>query len=408
MINSTLEELVQYVKTKSPYYAEKLAKVNLDGLTDRDLLKKLPLTSKDDLAGANDKFLCVEPNQIADYVTTSGTLGKPVSFCLTKNDLDRLAENEAAAMSLAGVTSKDVVQLLVTMDRQFMAGLAYYLGVQKLGAGSVRIGPGVLPAQLDAILKFKTTVLVAVPSFVIKLIEHANNVGINLNETSVKTIICIGEPIRDAGLKLNALGQRISDQWNVDLRSTYASTEKGAAFTECEAKQGGHLNDELLVLEVLDEDGNQVKNGERGEVVVTTLGVEGMPLLRYQTGDICQYIDEKCSCGLETPRLGPVLGRKKHMIKYKGTTLFPMTIFEVLNKQSIELYQLNIHKDSLGQDRIELHLDNALSDEHVNTLTQTFKSEIRVIPEIKLVQKDTLFTQVFPASSRKPVKVVFH
>ena len=144
----------------------------------------------------------------------------------------------------------------------------------------------------------------------------------------MKSIVCIGEPVRNADFTLNELGKRITSQWDVKLYSTYASTEMGAAFTECEYGLGGHLHPELLILEVVNEKGKAVKEGEIGEVVITTLGVEGMPLLRYKTGDLCNVYYSPCKCGRHTTRLGPVVGRQQQMIKFKGTTIFPAAIFD--------------------------------------------------------------------------------
>ena len=126
---------------------------------------KLPLTTKEQLQQYNDDFLCVPKSEIIDYVTTSGTLGDPVTFALTDNDLERLAYNEAIAFDCAGVGKDDVMQFMTTMDRRFMAGLAYFLGARKLGAGIIRVGSGIPELQRDSIQKFKPTYLICVPSF---------------------------------------------------------------------------------------------------------------------------------------------------------------------------------------------------------------------------------------------------
>ena len=181
---------------------------------------------------------------------------------------------------------------MLTLDRQFMAGMAYYSGIRKLGAGVVRVGPGVPSLQWETIERLKPTAIVAVPSFIIKLIQYAEDNDIDINRSSVKKAICIGENIRNERLEPNILNRKITEKWNIQLFSTYASTEMQTAFTECEAGKGGHLNPELLIVELLDDTGRQVAYGEPGEVTITTLGVEGMPLLRYKTGDICIAYNE--------------------------------------------------------------------------------------------------------------------
>ena len=125
------------------------------------------------------------------------------------------------------------------------------------------------------------------PSFILKLIAYADEHKIDINSSSVKKAICIGENIRNADFSLNMLGKKITGSWNIKLFSTYASTEMQTAFTECVLGKGGHLQPDLLIVELLDESNQPVKAGEPGEVTITTLGVEGMPLLRYKTGDIC-------------------------------------------------------------------------------------------------------------------------
>jgi phenylacetate-CoA ligase len=128
-------------------------------------LQLLPLTTKEDLQKFNDDFLCVPANKIIDYATTSGTLGEPVTFWLSDKDLERLAYNEAISFDCAGIKEGDVVQLMTTIDRRFMAGLAYFLGLRKMKVGVIRVGAGIPELQWDSILKYKPTYLITVPSF---------------------------------------------------------------------------------------------------------------------------------------------------------------------------------------------------------------------------------------------------
>ena len=180
-------------------------------------------------------------SKVSDYVTTSGTLGDPIAFYLTKNDLNRLAENEKGSLQLAGGSQDDIYQLITTMDKRFMAGLAYFYGIMSMEAAIIRCGPGSPYSQWDSIQRFSPTTLIAVPSFIPKLLDYASAQKIDFSKTSVKSIVCIGEPIRNNDFSLNDLGKRITSQWDVQLFSTYASTEMSTAFTECEYGQGGHL-----------------------------------------------------------------------------------------------------------------------------------------------------------------------
>lgn len=403
------KQLLNYVAKHSPFYKNVFDEkgINVQDMT-LDDLDKLPFTTKDDLAKFNEAFLCVPKNQIVDYITTSGTLSNPVSFYLTENDTKRLAENECTALTMAGGTKDDIYQLMVTMDKQFMAGLAYYLGIKKMGAGAVRVGPTSPQNHLDTILRFDSTILIAIPSFIVKLIETAKKNNIDLNSTPIKSIVCIGEPIRNEDFSLNVLGERITSQWKVKLFSTYASTEMGAAFTECLAGNGGHLNEEMLLMEVVDENGKAVKDGELGEVVVTTLGVEGMPLIRYKTGDLCHIHYSKCACGVESPRLGPVVGRKQQMIKYKGTTVFPPAVFAVLEFLHISLYKVEVTKNEFGNDIITVVLPEQLNtEEKIKEITSAFKSRIRVAPFFKFMEEGKLMNIIHHQDKRKPEKIVF-
>lgn len=410
LIPSKLSELLQYAAKHSPFYTKMFAELHLDpnSISSIEKFSSLPFTTKDDLAKHNDDFVCVPKNKVEDFVTTSGTLGDPVYFCLTENDTNRLAENEYQSMQLIGATSKDVFQLMVTMDKLFMAGLAYYLGIKKLKAGIVRTGPGSPLNQLEAIVRFESTILIAIPSFIVKLIEVAKDRGIDLKQTKVRAIICVGEAIRNTDLSLNELGNRIAEGWPVKLHSTYASTEMATAFTECKMGQGGHLNPDLLFLEVINEHGDAVKSGEMGEIVVTPLGIQGQALIRYKTGDLCHVYYEACDCGRSTPRLGPVIGRKQHMIKFKGTTLFPASIFDVMATEKVELYQVEVVKDQLGNDELTILLPleyeggNAL-----NYLKSTFKSRLRVTPGFRFLDEETLSKRVYQQDKRKPNWVVF-
>lgn len=405
---SVLEQTVQYASQHSPYYAPRLAFLAGQTLTP-EAFRQIPFTSKEDLSAHNAAFLAVPMHEVAEFVTTSGTSGEPVTIYLTKQDLRRLARNEQESLLTTGAGANDIFQLMTTIDRQFIAGLAYYLGVQEIGAGMIRIGPGVPALQWKSILQNQPTVLIAVPSFIITLIDFAKNNGIDINASSVRKIVCIGEPIREDDLSLNILGRRITEDWNIELYSTYASTEMGAAFTECEAQCGGHLNPSLLHLEVLREDGSDALHGELGEIVITTLGTTGTPLLRYRTGDLARIYTEPCRCGRKTPRIGPILGRKNQMIKFKGTTLFPNAIYEIFDSQpEVSCYKIEVSKDYLGNDALTVLLEKHIEGSGVmNKIVDACQAKLRVVPHFVFLESDYLRGQVFKKHMRKPEKIVF-
>lgn len=403
-----LVEFLAYISQKSPFYKNLFEKNKIDVSKIKTLedLQLLPVTTKEDLQTNNDDFLCVPITRIIDFATTSGTLGDPVTFGLTDSDLDRLAYNEAISFDCAGIKEGDIVQLMTTIDRKFMAGLAYFLGLRKLKVGVIRVGAGIPELQWDSILKYNPSYLITVPSFLLKLIEYAENHNIDYNNSSIKGAICIGEPLRNQDFSMNILSKKITDKWNIKLYSTYASTEMSTAFTECEHENGGHHHPELIIVEVLDEDNNRVKNGEAGELTFTTLGIEAMPLLRFKTGDIVQLHDTPCACGRNTLRVGPVVGRKKQMIKYKGTTLYPPAMNDVLSDfDAIENHIIEIFTNDLGTDEIliKIAVKNP-TDELLHEIKDHFRAKLRVTPKIEFTSKEILNPLVFNPMSRKPIR----
>lgn len=402
-----LMELLAYLKKNSLFYQNlfKAHQINIDNVRILEDLISLPVTTKDDLQLHNGDFYCVPKSNIVDYSTTSGTLGEPVTIALTDKDLDRLAYNEAISFACAGITENDTVQLMTTMDRRFMAGMAYFLGIRKLGASIIRVGAGIPEMQWDSILKYKPTYLVAVPSFLLKLIAYAKKNGIDYRKSGVKGVICIGEAIRDNEFNLNLLGNKIVSNWPLKLYSTYASTEMSTAFTECEYTKGGHHHPELIIVEILDDNNQPVSNGDYGELTITTLGVEAMPLLRFKTGDLVKAFYEPCQCGRNSLRLSPVLGRKKQMVKYKGTTLYPPVLFDLLNNiDGVENYLIEISTNAIGTDQILIKIGSEqASDELLKTVRDHCRAKLRVAPDIQFCDIEEINLLRFPEMSRKPV-----
>ncbi|MEX2336696.1 MAG: AMP-binding protein [Fulvivirga sp.] len=403
---NALKELLHYASRRSAFYQRHFKTNNIDVNTINSLtdLARIPTTDKNDLQRYQRELWCVSAKDIVEYCSTSGTEGKAVTAPLTAGDIKRLTYNEAISLACAGGDPNETYQLTTTVDRQFMAGLAYTLGARALGAGMVRVGPGLPQLQWKTIEEVKPTALIVVPSFLIKLIEFAEKEGIDYQESSIRKAICIGEPVRNNDFSYNAAGRRITEKWNITLYSTYASTEMATAFTECEQGRGGHLHPELVIAEILDEKGAAVNPGEVGELTITTLGVEGMPLIRFKTGDMCALYTEPCSCGRNTPRVGPVVGRKHQLIKYKGTTCYPPALFDLLDNDSrIKLYQVIASSDNFGNDQLTVRyaVSGALDKMQ---LADNFKAQLRVTPELEEVALGQLFSDVHPKTSRKPVK----
>lgn len=404
-----MQEQLAYLQAHSPFYQKLFSAYNIDINKIKTLedLEYIPFTDKKDLQLNNWDFLCVPKEQIVDYITTSGTLGDPVTFACTDNDLERLAYNEAISFTCAGLDQHSVLQLMTTMDKRFMAGLAYFLGLRKMGAGVIRVGNGIPELQWDTIKRIKPDTVMCIPSFILKLIDYAEANGIDYRNSSIKRIIGIGEGLREQNFELNSLGKKIQEKWsNVQLFATYSSTEMSATFSECEYGCGGHHHPELLIVEIIGEDDKPVAEGEVGEVVITTLGVEGMPLLRFRTGDMACIHTEPCKCGRNTFRISPIVGRKNHMIKYKGTTLYPPAMVDVLNNTSyVENYYITLDTSDAGTDEvtITIGLREGSSFDVVKDLKDRFRAKIRVAPQIVVDSAENVRKVNFPAMSRKPV-----
>jgi len=406
-----LTKLLDYLLKNSRFYASmfKKNKIDITAVRSLDDLRHIPPTTKEDLQLHGHDFICVEKSHIVDYITTSGTLGDPVIFALTDDDLNRLAFNEFLGFRCAGCSSQDVFQLMTTIDRRFMAGLAYFLGSRMLKSAMIRVGNGIPELQWDSILRFSPTTLVAVPSFLLNVIDYAEKHGIDHHTSSVRKVICIGDSIRNTDFTYNTLGKKISERWpSIKLYSTYASTEMATSFTECDFGVGGHHHPDLIIVEFLDEHDKPVPAGVPGEVTITTLGVKGMPLLRFKTGDISTAHDEPCQCGRNSIRLGPVIGRKKQMIKFKGTTLYPPALYDILdNIDEIKNYVVEVYTNQIGTDEILIRvgaLDHTEGFE--KTIKDHFRAKLRVAPSISFETVDYISSLQHPAMSRKPVKLI--
>ncbi|MCG3147535.1 MAG: Phenylacetate-coenzyme A ligase [Verrucomicrobiae bacterium] len=375
-----LEKTLQYAAERSPYYRQ-LFGGRVPAFTN------VPTTDKKILSERTADFLCVPSEKLAEIVTTSGTTGAPIIYRLTAADLDRLAENERQSFECAGLSAADTVVLAVTLDRGFIAGLAYWLGLQKLGCRVVRVGP--TPALITALVEqLHPTAIVAVPS-TLRL----------LTGLTVAKAICIGEPVRNRDFSLNAAGQAIATGWNAQVFSTYGVTELASSLCECPAGNGGHLHEDLLHLEILDDAGQRVPDGEVGEVVATPFGVEAMPLLRYRTGDCAAVFREPCACGRTSLRLGPIVGRKNQKLKFRGTTLFPSALQGVLETTAgVDTFVIIARRQDELSDAVEVVVHGSVADP---ALRDALQGRAKCAPQIRHAPREEIEALQMPANARK-------
>jgi len=401
-----LRSHVRYCAGHSPFYRQRMQRA---GISAGDLLRlsdlaRLPFTEKRDLEDSHAQFLAVPPGEIVDICLTSGTTGKSVAMLQSAADLDRLGYNEELSFRGAGFTREDRVLVAAALDRCFMAGLAYFLGLTRIGCTVIRGGSSSVPFLIELIRSCRPSAIVGVPSLLLAVGERLWAEGIDPRGLGVTRLVCIGEPIRGVDLTLLPLGERLVQTWRCQVFGTYASTEMATSFTDCEAGLGGHLHPDLIAVEIVDEKGEAVPAGSLGEVVATPLGSTGMPLLRLKTGDIAALHLEPCPCGRNTPRLGPIVGRKSQMLKYRGTTVYPPAIAAVLQGiPEIRGYYIEAESEFALSDRIRVVVGS--SDPSLATcyVAERIAAAIRVRPEVVIVPPEEILRVTVRADKRKPV-----
>ncbi|TRZ93715.1 phenylacetate--CoA ligase family protein [bacterium] len=404
-----LRKHLVYCKEHSPFYQRlfKRHKINPEK-TSLDNLCDLPFTDKEDIERNNDEFFATSPERIVDIVLSSGTTtGKPTKIVYTESDLKRLAYNEEKSFLGCGFTAKDVVLLTCTLDRCFVAGLAYYLGIRAVGATAIRNGLNSLESHGEVIQRMRPTAIVGVPSFIRKLGIFLDEEKRTAQKKNVSKLVCIGEPLRGEDLRFLKLGKDLEEIWNAKAYSTYSSSEIVTTFCECAAQQGGHLHPDLAVIEIVDDNGALLGAGEKGEIVVTPMSIEGMPLVRFKTGDISFIIDKPCSCGRNTLMLGPILGRKQQMMKVHGTTIYPQAIYSALEEiGGVKEYYITVTSESELSDAIEVHLAVEGSSCAPETIQDKLQARLRVKPRVLISDEGSIREQVYNPKSRKPIHFI--
>ena len=405
--NQLLRKHVQYCYEHSPYYHRLFGK---NGLTPENIKAKedlhlLPLTLKEHLEEYAEDFLCVPERDIVDICQTSGTTGKPLIMFQTASDLERVGYNEVISFLAAGVTENDRVMIACALGRCFMAGLAYFEGVRRIGATAVRTGTGNPALLIQPTLLYRPSVIVCIPSQALLLAEAIQQSGQNPAELGIRLLICIGEPIRKFDLEYSTLGAKLRKIWNCDIVGTYASTEMATSFTECNVGRGGHFHPELITVEIIDENGKPVPPGQPGEIIATPLQVTGMPLLRYCTGDIGSYYTEPCPCGKNTCRLGPIIGRKQQKMKIRGTMVYPGAIFSVLQDiLEVKNYYLEVY----GEYELSESIRVVVGTEDVNSISadlikEKIRAYIRVKPEVVVDTAENVAARTIQEGKRKEI-----
>lgn len=401
-----LAEHLAYLASRSRFYQDLFQRSGVDPamVAAPDDLLAIPATSKADLEGRTRDFLCVPERDIVDICLTSGTTGKPTALLQTRSDLERLARNEELSFASTGITASDRALIAAAIDRCFMAGLAYFLGLTQIGATAIRAGSSSLPVLVDLVRTHRPTAMVGVPTLMATMAERLLEAGTNPGQMGMRRLVCIGEPVRNQDFSLSPLGQRLHELWGARIYGTYASTEMATTFCECEQCAGGHLHPDLMILELLDAQGRPVPPGTPGEVVVTPLRVTGMPLLRFRTGDMAVLHVDPCPCGRNSPRLGPILGRKDQLLKIKGTSVYPPAIFSAIQEmpQVVNFY-LEVSDQFALSDHVRVVVGSR--DVHLTPLmvAEQIAARVRVKPEVVLVTPEEVQDTTTAAGKRKPM-----
>ncbi|MGA1869519.1 MAG: phenylacetate--CoA ligase family protein [bacterium] len=399
---------ILYCRKNSPYYRKVLNNfgINIKNLT-LEQLADLPFTTRSHIEDNESEFYAVSSDQVIDIVFSAGITGRPIRLVYSDYDLRRLAYSEKQALMGCGVSEEDVVLLTSTIDRCFSTGLAHFLGVRDLGATAIRCGYTSMQSCGEIIDKIAPTIIIGAPSYLRKLGAYLLEKGRDPGKTHVSKLICSSEPIQDKYLNLNKIGHDLQKIWQADVFSIYSSTEIETSFCECSFQRGAHIHPDLAIVEIVDEKGLPLPAGVIGEVVVTPMGVKGMPLLRFKTGDISYLIDEPCLCERTSARLGPILGRKEHMMKIQGKTIYPQKLYSALDEiKAINDYFIIANSENNVSDTITIFAAVNAESCTTETIQNELQKLLHVKPKVVIGSEKAINQQIYTSRSVKPVRFI--
>ncbi len=365
-----LGRLVDVLFRRVPFYRKKMDEKSVrpqdvQGIAD---IEKLPCTTKDEMRDVYPYgLLAVSLPEIVEIHTSSGTTGKPVVDAYTRGDIDVWAEVMARTLSAGGTTRHDIVQNAYGYGL-FTGGLGVHYGARRIGATVIPISGGNTRRQLAVLRDFKSTVLTCTPSYSLFLAEAAREEGLDLRSVGLKAGFFGAEPWSES------MRTEIENKLGALAIDIYGLTEiigPGVA-TECEEQNGLHIAEDHFYPEVIDPlTGRVLPDGEKGELVITTLTKEGSPLLRYRTRDITYLDRSPCPCGRTTARMHRVLGRTDDMLIIRGVNVFPSQIEEVILKvEGVEPhYQLVVERrDQLDELEVQVEMNEKMFSDEIKGL----------------------------------------
>ena len=407
-----LERLQKTVRhcMNSPFYQKKFQELGIkpEDIKTLDDVQKLPFTSKEDLR-ENYPFglACVPLKDCVRLHSSSGTTGNPTVVLHTQKDLDEWANAVARCLWMVGSRPEDVFQNSAGYG-MFTAGLGFQYGAEKVGMLTVPAAAGNTIRQIKFIKDFGTSVLHAIPSYASRIYEVMKEEGVDPRKDTNLRVLCIGAEPHSEEQR-----QRIEQNLGVKAYNSYGISEMmgpGVAF-ECQEQNGLHIWEDYFIVEIIDPVTlKPVPDGELGELVLTTINREAMPLLRYRTRDLTRILPGECACGRLHKRLARLQGRSDDMIILKGVNIFPIQIEKILLgfKELSTDYLITLETvDSNDIMTIEVEINQMFTDDYnrlkslEREITRQLKDEILITPRVKLVPKGSLVV----SDEKKAVRV---
>ena len=396
-VNSRIKALIN----AESFYGKKLEAAGITEVHSPEEFTKLPFSEKNDLREAYPLGLMTAPeSEIVRIHSSSGTTGTPVIIPYTAKDVDDWAIMFKRCYEMAGITNMDRIHITPGYGL-WTAGIGFQNGAEKLGAMVIPMGPGNTDKQLEMMQNLKSTVLCSTSSYALLLAEEIQKRGIK-DKIHLKKGVIGSERWSDK------MRERISTELGIELYDIYGLTEiygPGIGIS-CKYNTGMHYWDDYLYLEIIDpKTGENVPDGEVGEIVITTLVKEGAPLIRYRTHDLSRIIPGDCPCGCKHPRIDVIMGRTDDMMKIKGVNVFPKQIEEVLAEftEISSEYQIRIsHLD--GKDTMRIYVESTGDvefDRLSKRIAERVKSKIGFTPIVKVVE-----IGVLPRSMKKTARVI--
>jgi phenylacetate-CoA ligase len=398
-LKATLERIVDY----NPFYAEKLNGLTAGDVKHLEDIQKFPFLTKEDLRlGYPYKYACAEPVNFMRMHMSSGTTGTPLINPYTQNDIRQWGNIMARCYTAAGLGMADVIQITPSFGL-FNGGFGFHYGAETLQAMIIPIGAGRTLLQLQFIKDFNVTAITAIASYPLRLIEVAQQEKFDFRATKLRAGIFGAEVWSDE------MRTRIEDEMGIETFDIIGMTETGGVGLgiDCKKHNGIHIWEDDYLVEIINpETGEPVADGQEGEMVLTTLNREGLPLIRYRTRDITSVITtEKCGCGRTSLRVNRIKGRNDDMLKIKGVNFYPQQLESILmkHKEIGNHYQIVLEK-TRGRDNITVMIETQVEIE--SALGIKINTEIYDLLGFHVDKLDFLPGGTIPRSPGKAVRVV--